>query len=1004
MASVSAPATNGWTTLTIAQPTGEAPRIRQVFIARANDGGNRLYIDDLSFDNPPGPPPPPPPDARVATVAPSPVTGRVIAFDPTASAARLGTIARYEYDFDGSNRFAASCPPSVPVAYKIFDTPGPKTVGVRVQDSNGSLATTQSSFSLTGPSRTRPSLNPELAPLSKFWCGDRGSVADIATPWLPLRFNSEVRAVGMDITQGVVPDPPRPSGLTFLRFRALNNDKQDPRDNRITWMQRDGKTIVRVYASAVVAPPGDRVPDVQMMLYGTRGGELPGSPLLSETGPLSVPLGPPYTTHAMRIGYDPVQGALPAFTFTLPSSWTQGKLNLRARPVLVGRRLTRECSTAACALNRQAFSGDLQFNDTGLTIIRTVAMTPGAVAPMRSPSTIFDQAANLSPVAVLPTPYQATIDISPASACVAPPTDPKKCDDPNGIAQGLMDTWTTNNKPFISREQRFKVMTIGVHASYSRIQGYAVWPQDPGCSPRPNGALCETADVSPVAHVDVGRPLTSVAHEMFPGFGRNHADDSSASACGGKGEGKPDARGHLQGIGLDRHAGSGGSLTQPYRLISPNIPGRSEELRPQYDLMSYCANNSPEDDSWLSPYNWNAIAGDWIFDLKRASQSSALLGLRAAAAGPALEVTGYTDGSGTHISHVKPRGSGRPAPGDSAYSAVVRDSAGNVVGDAPLHVTYGHSDPLRKGDSPIPVATFRGTVPAAGAQQLEVSSSGQVVARAARSAHAPSVRLLSPRGGTIGRARTVAVRWRAADADRDPLTVFVDYSSDGGRRFRNVFMGPNRGTVALPSRYFTGSSNARIMVRVNDGFNERSIGSGRIRAAGSAPAVTIVNPRPGQRMLSDASLYLSGNAFDDAFKQLKGPRLRWMIGRRLLGVGESVTTTDLPPGRPRIRLLARDARGRTGSASVRVAVSAARPFFVRLTTPARLSRRSRSIRVTLATNVSSILRAGGRRFNVGRRNRTFLVPVKPGSGKLRLLLALSSHGRSASRTLEVPRG
>jgi len=53
VATASAGAPNsGWSTLAIAQPSGETPRITRVFISRANDGGSRLDLDDLTFDNP----------------------------------------------------------------------------------------------------------------------------------------------------------------------------------------------------------------------------------------------------------------------------------------------------------------------------------------------------------------------------------------------------------------------------------------------------------------------------------------------------------------------------------------------------------------------------------------------------------------------------------------------------------------------------------------------------------------------------------------------------------------------------------------------------------------------------------------------------------------------------------------------------------------------------------------------------------------------------------------
>jgi hypothetical protein len=66
---------------------------------------------------------------------------------------------------------------------------------------------------------------------------------------------------------------------------------------------------------------------------------------------------------------------------------------------------------------------------------------------------------------------------------------------------------------------------------------------------------------------------------------------------------------------------------------------------------------------------------------------------------------------------------------------------------------------------------------------------GAVIATRTRSAHPPTVKLLRPRPGTtLGSAGNVAIRWKAADADGDPLDVVVSFSTDGGRTLRTLTM------------------------------------------------------------------------------------------------------------------------------------------------------------------------------------------------------------------------
>jgi concanavalin A-like lectin/glucanase superfamily protein len=968
----------------------------------------------------PLPPPPPattptsqPPIAKLVLTTPKPLAGRLVAFDPTQSRPGQGSITGFAYDF-GSGKFAATCPVSTPVAFKVFAA-GPTKVSLRVTNSVGVTSLVQLVVNVAAaPAATAPRFHVDAAVaaagLGSFWCGTPKSIQDAATAYLPALYTSEVHAVGIDITQGVLPTPPKPSGVAIRIRRArglrttstfrqeavfLNNYEESPADNRITWFQRGGKTVVRVYASAVVAPLGDSVTDVQMKLYGsTDGGALPGSPLLAENGPLDVPFGPPFTTHAMRIGYDPVLGNLPAFTFTLPDSWTRGNLALLAKPVLVGARLDRQCDTSYCALKQDGRLSGIQFHETGLFIIRSVAMTATGDAALPSPASVFDQALNLTPVGAVVTPYQATINIdSIVKAIAACKPSPPPCTTPNDMATALIGQWATDNQA--SPSSLVKYVTMGIHAGRPAINGYSSWPAS--CPANANGgALCETSTQSPVSQVDTGRPLSSVGHELFHDLGRPHADGPS-SGCGGDGEGKPDLKGHHQGIGLDRHAGSG-SGKEPYKIISPDLPGQRGE---QYDLMSYCAGSDDPAD-WLSPHTWDTVAGDWIFFIKRTAAAVQAL-VEAAARGPALQVSGITTGTNTRILHVEPTKAPMiHGPASSPFHAVARNAAGKAIADVTLKYTAGHLDSGRKGTPATPVAIFEGTVPAATAQ-LSIKVFGATGTTLRKSAHPPKVALLAPRGGTIGAGPSVPVKWRATDADGNALRAYIDYSTDGGKQWRTVFIASSHGSATVPSRYFTGSSNARVRVRVNDGFDETAASSGRLRALGSAPAITISSPGPGQRFQSDSSVYLSARGFDDAFNVLPRGSFRWFVDRKPIGVGDAVSVTDLPPGRNVIRVVAKDGHGRSGTATVPVTVLAAQPFFLTLQAPSHISRRAKTLSLKVATNVTATLKVAGRSFTLNRKLKAISVHVKPGRSVLRLTLALSSHGRTAARPLQIAR-
>jgi len=251
-------------------------------------------------------------------------------------------------------------------------------------------------------------------------------------------------------------------------------------------------------------------------------------------------------------------------------------------------------------------------------------------------------------------------------------------------------------------------------------------------------------------------------------------------------------------------------------------------------------------------------------------------------------------------------------------------------------------------------------------------------------------------------------RWRASDADHDPLTAEVDYSGNGGRTWGLVWMGPNQDRAKLPARYLYRSARGRIRVQIHDGFRTSVAVSRRFASPGAAPAVRILTPWPHLRQPSGAPLVLSGQAFDDRSRQLTGKRLRWVLGRRVLGTGKRITATNLPSGQQRITLVATDSYGRSGRASIVVRLRATQPLFLTLQAPRRLGRKARSLRLTVASSATAalVVRIAGhkaQRFDVGRRARRLRVKVSTGRATVALHLSLGSGRTRRTVTVTVPR-
>jgi hypothetical protein len=246
------------------------------------------------------------------------------------------------------------------------------------------------------------------------------------------------------------------------------------------------------------------------------------------------------------------------------------------------------------------------------------------------------------------------------------------------------------------------------------------------------------------------------------------------------------------------------------------------------------------------------------------------------------------------------------------------------------------------------------------------------------------------------------VRWQATDADGDELDAALDVSSDGGRTFHNVWAGPGAlGSARIPIELLDATDDARLRLRVSDGFNETQTTSGRFRIASRRPLVEILEPAPGQRADSGAAVRLSGAALDDKGRQVSGRQLVWFSGRTELGRGAVVNAT-LPAGTRRLRLEATDSAGRTGSTSVAVRVRPTTPFFVRLTA-APISRSARRAVLVVSATQPATLTVRGRRYRVGPDVRRIDVSVGPGPGAVRLELLLSAGGRRSVGTITVRR-
>jgi hypothetical protein len=641
------------------------------------------------------------------------------------------------------------------------------------------------------------------------------------------------------------------------------------------------------------------------------------------------------------------------------------------------------CTSSACLTDDQFAISQIPFLYTFSATIRPVAMiaTNPYDATLPDPDTVFQWARVVTPVPLVVEPYASTIDIG---------SEIGKHNDDGSVTVALMNDMRNYVCHHGSPDHGWDVGVEHNGIRTAQSNSYCIDYLPPGTTP-----------VS-FAIANSPQPLTSVAHELFHLFGRPHA-----SACNGANIGvgggtvpaeswPPDQQGYLQSVGLAYNP-TGNSLT--YQVIHSTS---------WYDFMSYCDSSGPGDplasphNAWISVHNWNAILSSFGYSAARDASAARPRARAAAKVVPSLQVSASVDRAG-HVTIIAVDPTTAPPQPRSAspYHLVATDSAGRARIDVPMLAASGHID----SRPAQPTLLLEAVVPAAAVAGVDVVANGTMLATRRKSAHPPTVTI--PRLPTF-HAGNATVRWRAADRDRDALVVDVDYSGDGGRTWNQVWMGPNVSSARLPDRYLFRSTRARIRVVVNDGFQTATAVSRPFSAPGAPPSVRIITPEPGLRQPNDAPLVLSAQVFDDQARLITGRRLRWMLGRRLLGTGARITVSGLPAGTRRIELIARDRSGRTGASSVLVALRATRPLFLTLRVPRKLGPTARSLRLTVSSSLEAtlVVRVAGlrpQRFTVGRGARHPTVRVLRGHGRLSLRLSLGAGRLTRTMVISVPR-
>jgi len=320
-----------------------------------------------------------------------------------------------------------------------------------------------------------------------------------------------------------------------------------------------------------------------------------------------------------------------------------------------------------------------------------------------------------------------------------------------------------------------------------------------------------------------------------------------------------------------------------------------------YDFMSYCRPR------WVSPYTYRALFTEFHWGYPPTVMSVSPLQATSDVMQEYLVVIGTIRADGEVLINLRtltfPVGTDDES-GTGIYSLELQGWMGNILFERNFEMREVHGSDSQYFTEKLPF--YPNTA------QIILKGSGQVLKTIPVSVNKPVVHVTYPNGGeSLSEQQTI--RWEATDADGDPLTFDILYSSDRGNTWSVIATGINQANSSLwNTEESPGSNRAQALIRVlaTDGVNTvHDDSDSGFSITTKFPKAFIISPTDSDIFYGNEDVILEGFGFDLEDGTLGDGALTWYEGSGIIGTGRQLTLNNLSHGDHNIILEARDSDG-----------------------------------------------------------------------------------------------